>query len=80
MTPKDFYALDAKLRRTTYAVVWDHLLTHTDTLTKQQVQYLSNRLRMTINEAVENSVDFMLEHEIIKPIRQRKKTKNKRAR
>ena len=63
-----------------YAVVWDHLLTHTDTLTKQQVQYISNRLRMTINEAVEASMNYMLEYEIIKPIRQRKKTKKKKAR
>jgi hypothetical protein len=80
MDSQTFNLLDGKLRRTAYAVVWDHLLTHTDTLTKEQVDYLSERVKSAISDAVENSIEYMEEYGIIRfrTAPKKKKAKQKR--
>jgi len=73
MTPKEIQNLDGKLRRTCYAIVKDHLLNLTDTISKQQVKKLAENVYGAMIDAVEDSIEFMETYEIIKPMRKRRK-------
>lgn len=80
MTAREIQDLDGKLRRTAYAIVWDHLLKLTDTLDKKQVKKLAENVYGAMTQAVEDAVEYLIEYEIIKRARKsRKKAKKNPA-
>jgi hypothetical protein len=77
MTPQELQQLDGKLRRTCYAITRDHLVTLTDTLDAKQVKKLAEGIHGAITDAVNDSMEFLLQYEIVKPMRAKKKAKKK---
>ena len=65
MTPREFQLLDGKLRRTCYAVVFEDLVRKIDTLDKKQIDKLIKGIRSALHDAVEDSMDYLVEHKII---------------
>lgn len=76
MASQEFYGLEGKLRRTVYAIVYHDMITNITTLKDEDVKYLMTKIKSAINDAVDNSLEFMIEHEIIET--QHKKRKKKR--
>ncbi len=75
---QEFYALEGKLRRTVYAIIQQDLISHIATIDEEQVKYLTKKIKSAIEDAVENSLEFMIEHSMIMPVRKSRKKKARR--
>jgi len=75
---QEFYALEGKLKRTAYAIVFNDLVSKISTLNEDQVKYLTKKIKSAIEDAVENSLEFLLEHEMISIPRKSNKKKKVR--
>jgi len=65
MTAKEFQQLEGKLRRTCYAVIFDDLIRKTDILDNKQINKLIKSTKIAIQDAADESTDFLVEHGIL---------------
>lgn len=76
MASQQFYQLEGKLRRTVYAIVYTDMVTNISTLNDEEIKVLMKGIKSAIGDAVNNSIEFMSEHEMLEfPPKKRKKRK-----
>ncbi len=75
MAHQEVYLLEGKLRRTVYAVTYTHLIEHINTLDEKEQKLLLKGIKKAISDAVENSLNYLTEHEIIEIMPKKRKKK-----
>ena len=75
MASQEFYFLEGKLRRTTYAIVKTDLIEHVTTLDEAGVKTIMKGVKSAINDAVNDSLEFMWENGMIQAIPKKRKKK-----
>jgi hypothetical protein len=78
MASQQFYGLEGKLRRTCYAIVFQDMVSNITTLKREDIKKILKGIESGINDAVENSLEYMVEHEIIEVQSKTRKKRKKR--
>lgn len=79
MASQEVYLLEGKLKRTVYAITYTHLIQHIATLNEEEAKILMKGIKKAIADAVDESMSFLTENEIIEVIpKKRKKSGKKR--
>jgi hypothetical protein len=74
---QEFNTLAAKVNRTVYAIVNNHMVTLITTVSDQEKLDLAAGVNKAIDDAVENALEFMVEHDLVEVRSMPKKKKAK---